>query len=280
MAVVENIAGRRRSRGVGFVSAATPATVTRWLAVALVLAAAMLVGVLVVAVLSGEARRVPASKPPFVTGNLHDAAGILGRNLLVLLLYATCGLTGWGIQRWRSATARAGRANTDRAPRFAMAMVVVLLLLVAYRQGAVLGHGLSGFANYFYVPTWRLWLSVLPHALPELTAILLPVAAWLYASRKGEQRNLPALIAAAVLAALPLLVAAALIEVYVSPTAFRAVLCIGEEEGFPAGGDCPAEAQSCPKLSAAQFERRFHIRLSQAEISDGRRPCDAPPQRH
>jgi hypothetical protein len=58
------------------------------LPVACGLAALMLVGVLVVALLSGEARQVPASEPPFVTGTLGEAPGILGENLLVLLMYA------------------------------------------------------------------------------------------------------------------------------------------------------------------------------------------------
>jgi uncharacterized membrane protein SpoIIM required for sporulation len=107
---------------------------------------------------------------------------------------------------------------------------------VACRQAVVLGHGLAGFSNYFYVSRRRLWLGVLPHALPELTGIFLPVAAWLYASREGKERELLALTAAAVLAAVPLLAAAALIEAFVSPKVFRAVTCIGEREGFRGGG--------------------------------------------
>ena len=39
-------------------------------------------------------------------------------------------------------------------------------------------------------PTATLILSVLPHALPELTALFLPLAAWLIASRRGEWNQL------------------------------------------------------------------------------------------
>jgi hypothetical protein len=116
--------------------------------------------------------------------------------------------------------------------RLATATVVGLLLFAACRQAYVLGHGLAGYSDYFYVSRWRVWLGVLPHALPELTGIFLPVAAWLFASRHGSKRELPAFTVTAVLAALPLLVTAALLEVYVSPKAFRALTCIGASEGF------------------------------------------------
>ena len=84
----------------------------------------------------------------------------------------------------------------------------------------------------------------------------------------------------AVLAAFPLLSAAALIEVYVSPKAFRALNCIGEREGFRAGGDCGAEPEPCPKLSPVEFERRFHLHLSHSEIVEARRACSKPRTGH
>ena len=252
-----------------------PARPIRWLPVALMATAAMLVSVLVVALLSGEARRVPASGPPFVAGSIPDAASILGENLLVLSLYAMGNVAAFGIQRWRTGDARHMTSGRALVGRLATAMVVGLLSFVACRQAVVLGHGLAGFANYFYVPRWRLWLGVLPHALPELAGIFLPVAAWLHASRKGKERELLGFTVAAVLAALPLLASAALIEVYVSPKVFRAVTCIGEREGFRGGGDCGEETQECPRLSPAAFDERFHIHLSPAEIAGARRGCSA-----
>ena len=250
----------------------------RWLPVSLAAAAALLVVVLVVATLSGESPQLPENGPPFATGNIADAATIFAENLLVLLLYSMGGVAASVIHRWRDA--RAATANRAVASRLAVATVIVLLLLAACRQAYILGHGLAGFADYFYVSRWRLWLGVLPHALPELTGIFLPVAAWRFAGREGRQRELLALTVVAALAALPLLAGAALIEVYISPKAFRALTCIVESERFRGGGgDCGPEPRECPKLSPAEFERRYHIHLTGAEIAGDRRNCGASPKR-
>ena len=159
--------------------------------------------------------------------------------------------------------------------RLATAIVVGLLLLAACRQAYALGHRLAGFSEYFYASRWRLWLGVLPHALPELTGVFMPLAAWRFANGHGQQRELFAFTAAAVVAALPLLATAALIEVYVSPKVFRTLTCIGASEGFRAGGDCAAEPRECSRLSPAEFEKRYHIHLSQAEIAGARGRCRA-----
>ena len=50
-------------------------------------------------------------------------------------------------------------------------------------QGATIAYQLA------HLPR-RLILSVLPHAIPELTALFLPLAAWLIASRRGEWNHL------------------------------------------------------------------------------------------
>ena len=60
-------------------------------------------------------------------------------------------------------------------------------------------------------------MVLLPHALIELTALFLPLAAWIIASRRGEWDQLLAATVVTVSIALPMLVVAALIEVYVSP---------------------------------------------------------------
>ena len=62
---------------------------------------------------------------------------------------------------------------------------------------------------------------MLPHALPELTALFLPLAAWLIASRRGEWNQLLAATFITVILAIPVLVMAAMIEVYVWPEILR-----------------------------------------------------------
>jgi hypothetical protein len=60
-------------------------------------------------------------------------------------------------------------------------------------------------------------LSLLPHALPELTALFLPLAAWLVASRRRQFDELLAATIATTAIAVPVLVITAAIEVYVWP---------------------------------------------------------------
>jgi len=57
-----------------------------------------------------------------------------------------------------------------------------------------------------------LLLGVLPHALPELIALFLPLAAWIIASRRGEWEQLLAATLVTVALALPVLLASAFIE--------------------------------------------------------------------
>ena len=63
-------------------------------------------------------------------------------------------------------------------------------------------------------------LGLLPHAILELTALFLPLAAWIIASRRGGWDQLLAATFVTVAIAVPMLVVAALIEVYVSPHLF------------------------------------------------------------
>ena len=63
--------------------------------------------------------------------------------------------------------------------------------------------------------------ALLPHALPELVAPFLPLAAWMSTSRRGDWHELLAATLVTVLLATPLLVAAAFVEVFVSPGVLR-----------------------------------------------------------
>ena len=60
-------------------------------------------------------------------------------------------------------------------------------------------------------------LTVLPHALLELTAVFLPLAAWTIASRRGDWQDLMAATAATVTMAIPMLLIAAAWETWVWP---------------------------------------------------------------
>jgi uncharacterized membrane protein SpoIIM required for sporulation len=62
-----------------------------------------------------------------------------------------------------------------------------------------------------------LLVGLLPHALPELVALFLPLAAWMTASRRGDWHELLAATVVTVLLAAPVIAAAAVVEVYLSP---------------------------------------------------------------
>ena len=60
-------------------------------------------------------------------------------------------------------------------------------------------------------------LTLLPHALPELIALFLPLAAWIIASRRGDWHELLAATFVTVAIAVPMLLAAAAVEIWVTP---------------------------------------------------------------
>ena len=62
-----------------------------------------------------------------------------------------------------------------------------------------------------------LLVSLLPHAVPELTALFLPLAAWLLAARRRAWDELLAATFVTTAIAVPVIIASAAVEVWVSP---------------------------------------------------------------
>ncbi len=69
-----------------------------------------------------------------------------------------------------------------------------------------------------------LLLGLLPHAVPELMALFLPLAAWIIASRRGDWNKLLAATFVTVALAVPVLVMSALWEVYLAPHVLHALI--------------------------------------------------------
>ena len=67
------------------------------------------------------------------------------------------------------------------------------------------------------MPPALLVIGLLPHAIPELVVLFMPLAAWLIASHKNRWDELLAATAVCVVVAVPVLLAAAAIELWVSP---------------------------------------------------------------
>jgi hypothetical protein len=205
-----------------------PWTVLRaWVALSLAVALALLGAVWVVAGLL-----TPDITPIHMSGLTEatspgDMVPILWRNSLVLALHGTACVAGFiaGASMPIAAAQRTGfsRWIHVKASEFAILFVAAVTLFSLSTQALYLGFQGSTIAFQLDISHAALILSVLPHAIPELTALFLPLAAWLIASRRGEWNQLLAATFTTVLFAIPVLVAAATIEVYVWPRVLEAL---------------------------------------------------------
>jgi hypothetical protein len=203
------------------------AILTRWFAGSCIAACGLLVAVLVISALSSGYVQIVTLQPPFAVGDSTDVLGVLGHNMLVLALHAMACVAGFiaGSSLPLQASSRSGLSRWvhEHGGRIAIVFVVCATAFSLSIQAYTLGHTLAGVAHFLRVSPAMLLLGVLPHALPELIALFLPLAAWIIASRRGEWEQLLAATFVTVAIAVPILVIAALIEVYVSPHLFTAL---------------------------------------------------------
>jgi hypothetical protein len=197
------------------------AVVGPWLAGAAVVCAALLSAVLVIALAS---RPDPTGilLPGLNTGATLGAVGhVLFRNSLVLALHSMACVAGFiaGSSLPLEAERYSGRwrAVHDKAGPLAIAFVVAATSFSLCTQAYVLGHAASTLAAQGDMPVTLLLVGILPHAVPELIGLFLPLAAWIIASRRGAWHELLAATFATTAIAIPLVLGAALLEVYVSP---------------------------------------------------------------
>jgi hypothetical protein len=206
----------------------TPGLVVgRWTAGSALAAGTLLVAVWAIASLEGGYEQILTLRPPFAVGDTGNVLGVLRSNLLVLALHAMACVAGFiagsslplqvahrqGLSRWVH----------QHGGRIAIAFVVGATTFSLSAQAYLLGHTLAGVAHFLRVSPGLLLVAVLPHAVPELVALFLPLAAWIIASRRGEWEQLLAATLVTVAVAVPVLVAAAFVEVYVSPHLFTAL---------------------------------------------------------
>jgi Stage II sporulation protein M len=220
--------GVRRTRETLRVWQGTPiAVLARWVAGSALAAAGLLVAVWLIASLDNGFQQVIRLEPPFAVGDLGDVAQVLGRNMLVLALHAMACVAGFiaGSSLPMQVEGRTGvsRWVHEHGGRIAIAFVAVATAFSLSAQAYLLGHALGGLSAFLRVSPGLLLLGLLPHAVPELIALFLPLAAWIIASRRGEWEQLLAATFVTVAVAVPVLVVAALIEVYVSPHLFTAL---------------------------------------------------------
>lgn len=199
----------------------------QWLIASFAVAVALLFAVWLVASLS-----TPDPTPVRVPGvnahaRLSDVTGLLWRNSLVLALHAMACVAGFmaGSSLPQIAPSMTGisRVIHERAGSFAIGFVVCATTFSLATQAYVLGSSASTVASHLHMSPALLIVGLAPHALPELMALFLPLAAWVLASRRGEWHKLLAATLVTVAIAVPTLVVSALVEVYASPHLIEAL---------------------------------------------------------
>jgi hypothetical protein len=149
---------------------------------------------------------------------MEDFLFVLRRNLTVLALHALACVAGF-MAGWVRPGERPSRMQKHAAP-LAIIFVTAATLFSLLTQASALGHGAADLAWRLGIEPHTLLLRLLPHALPELFAVFLPLAAWSIASRRGAWDELLAATIATTAIAVPLVVLAATIETWVTPLYF------------------------------------------------------------
>lgn len=193
----------------------------RWTAGAFATAVALLVATWVIAVLER-----PDPTPMYLPGvhrpgDMADVGHILWRNSLVLALHAMACVAGFiarsSLPQEAERYSGTWRWIHDKAGTLAIGFVVCATTFSLVTQAYVLGGGASTLSEQLGISPALLLVCLLPHALPELTALFLPLAAWIVASRRGDWHELLAATFVTVALAAPVLIVSAFVEVYLSP---------------------------------------------------------------
>jgi hypothetical protein len=207
----------------------TRATLRRWRARPLAVLGPWALGSLAVAValltatwlVATASAPDPSVWPGAGNGEWGEYGFLLYRNSLVLALHAMACVAGFmaGSSLPLVATGYGGwsRRVHDHTGRLAMGFVAAATLFSLGTQAYALGLQACSIADANGVSPALLMVSLLPHALPELCALFLPLAAWLLAARRHAWDELLAATFATTAVAVPVLLAAAAVEVWLSP---------------------------------------------------------------
>ena len=157
----------------------------------------------------------------YYTSTVGDFGFILYRNSLVLALHGFACVAGFmaGSSLPKVAEGYSGtwRWIHDRAGPLAIGFVVAATLFSLTTQAWALGSAASSLSAKLDISPGMLLLGLSLHAVPELFALFLPLAAWTIASRRGAWNELLAATFVTVAIAIPIIVAAAAVEAWVSP---------------------------------------------------------------
>jgi len=155
----------------------------------------------------------------------EDIGLILFRNSLVLALHGFACVAGFIALNSLpySASHRSGisRIVHEKAGPYAMMFVAGATLFSLATQAHFIGGVLATASAQLEMSNGRLLMLLVPHAMIELTALFLPLAAWLVASRRGDWDQLLAATFVTVAVAVPALLVSVSMEVYLFPELIR-----------------------------------------------------------
>ena len=197
------------------------AVVRPWAVLSTLIAVGLLLAVYVVAKLTPADATI--YQIPGVTrdATLTDYGHVLFRNSLVLSLHALACVAGFmaGSSLPLSAAQRSGFSKWvhEKAGPLAIGFVACATLFSLGTQAFIIGGTAASLATQLGSSPGPLLLALTPHAVPELIALFLPLAAWMIASRRGDWHELLAATFVTVAIAVPILLAAAAVETWLSP---------------------------------------------------------------
>jgi hypothetical protein len=152
---------------------------------------------------------------------LSDVGHVLVRNSLVLALHSLACVAGFiagsSLPAQAAEQSQFMRRAHDRIGRAAIVFVICATTFSLVTQSLTIGQAASSLAAENGMSVGVLLLGLLPHALLELMALFLPLAAWMIASRRRHWHDLLAATFVTTALAAPVLVIAAFVEVFVSP---------------------------------------------------------------
>ncbi len=202
--------------------------IAEWAAKSLLVACALLLAVYVIATVTPPDPTplvIPGVTRPPQASNIGQ---VLFRNSLVLALHGFACVAGFiaGSSMPLEAARRSGiwKVIHDWAGTLAIWFVILATGFSLVTQALILGDGTAAVAAQLGMSPGVLLAALSLHAVPELTALFLPLAAWLVASRRGQWSELLAATFVTVAIAVPVLVASALVETYVTPGLIRALV--------------------------------------------------------
>jgi hypothetical protein len=198
-----------------------------WLRLSVAIALTLLGAVYLIAKLA-----TPDATPLLIPGiqkaaGLDDYLAVLYRNSLVLALHAMACVAGFiaGSSLPLSASKRSGMSRLvhEKAGPLAIGFVICATGFSLCTQAYLIGSAAATISAELHTTPGILLLALTPHALPELIALFLPLAAWIVASRHDRWDELLAATFVTLAIAVPVLLASAAVELWLSPRLLAAL---------------------------------------------------------